>query len=313
MKIAYCSDLHLEFDFLTLKNEGAEVLILAGDICVSEDLVEYSSQSFMIGTKTQKIHEFFINTCKQFPYVIYVAGNHEHYHGDFKYTIPHLKKMLGYIKNLKILDREVFTHQDVTFVGSTLWTDMNKMDPLTMHSIVRRMSDFHVIENSNRMHSKIVPTYKKNPNFTEDGKNGAMYLKDENGYYIKDGDKTINVPSKFSPEDVVVEHMRSLDYIRHVHDNLPPWEHMVVVGHHTPSFASCHPRWSADKEMNGAYHSDLSEFILDRPAIKLWFHGHTHETYDYMIGSTRVLCNPRGYKGHEDIAETFTLKYVELE
>lgn len=27
----------------------------------------------------------------------------------------------------------------------------------------------------------------------------------------------------------------------------------------------------------------------------LWVHGHTHDSFDYMIGSTRVLCNPRGY------------------
>jgi hypothetical protein len=64
--------------------------------------------------------------------------------------------------------------------------------------------------------------------------------------------------------------------------------------------------------MNGGYHSDLSEFILDRPGIKLWTHGHTHELFDYMIGSTRVVCNPRGYDGHEAIADNFTLKVVEL-
>jgi hypothetical protein len=48
--------------------------------------------------------------------------------------------------------------------------------------------------------------------------------------------------------------------------------------------------------MNGGYHSDLSEFILDHPQIKLWTHGHTHVPFDYMIGETRVVCNPRGYE-----------------
>jgi len=51
--------------------------------------------------------------------------------------------------------------------------------------------------------------------------------------------------------------------------------------------------------MNGAYHSDLSEFILDHPQIKLWTHGHTHHPFDYMIGGTRIVCNPRGYDGYE--------------
>jgi hypothetical protein len=64
--------------------------------------------------------------------------------------------------------------------------------------------------------------------------------------------------------------------------------------------------------MNGGYTSDLVEFILDRPQIKLWTHGHTHEQFDYMIGSTRVVCNPRGYDGYEDCADHFKLKFVDV-
>ena len=64
--------------------------------------------------------------------------------------------------------------------------------------------------------------------------------------------------------------------------------------------------------MNGGYHSDLSEFILDHPEIVLWTHGHTHEPMDYMIGTTRVVCNPRGYAGSEKSADNFKLKYIDL-
>jgi hypothetical protein len=64
--------------------------------------------------------------------------------------------------------------------------------------------------------------------------------------------------------------------------------------------------------MNGGYHSDLSELILSNPQIKLWTHGHTHELFDYMIGSTRVVCNPRGYHSYESIADTFKLKIVDI-
>jgi hypothetical protein len=64
--------------------------------------------------------------------------------------------------------------------------------------------------------------------------------------------------------------------------------------------------------MNGGYSSDLSAFILDHPQIKLWTHGHTHEDFDYMIGSTRIVCNPRGYDNYEERAERFTLKYVDV-
>jgi hypothetical protein len=64
--------------------------------------------------------------------------------------------------------------------------------------------------------------------------------------------------------------------------------------------------------MNGAYNSKLDNFILERRGIKLWTHGHTHEDFDYMIGSTRVICNPRGYIDYEDRADQFALKFVEV-
>jgi Icc-related predicted phosphoesterase len=29
--------------------------------------------------------------------------------------------------------------------------------------------------------------------------------------------------------------------------------------------------------------------------VALWIHGHTHESMDYTLAGTRVVCNPRGY------------------
>jgi hypothetical protein len=34
--------------------------------------------------------------------------------------------------------------------------------------------------------------------------------------------------------------------------------------------------------------------------------------FDYMIGSTRIFCNPRGYKDYEDRADEFELLTVEV-
>jgi len=56
----------------------------------------------------------------------------------------------------------------------------------------------------------------------------------------------------------------------------------------------------------------LVDFMLDRPQIKVWTHGHTHDPFDYMIGSIRIVCNPRGYDGHEDRADQFKLQYIEV-
>ena len=291
MKIAVCSDLHLEFGAVTLENPGdVDVLILSGDICVARDLMEHDPLGIVDFGKSSRYHTFFQNCAKEFPHVLYVAGNHEHYHGDFKDTIPDLKSRLAYIDNLHILDREIFELNDTMFVGGTLWTDMNKEDPMTLHAISSMMNDFRCVDNSNR-----VVNYKS---FDD----------------VENPDKPTfrTRAARFCPEDAVEDHKKMLGYIKHAYTDMAPWKQMVVVGHHTPSHLSCHPRYKKDDLMNGGYHSDLSEFILDRPGIKLWTHGHTHELFDYMIGETRVVCNPRGYIGYEELADNFKLKVVEL-
>jgi hypothetical protein len=73
-----------------------------------------------------------------------------------------------------------------------------------------------------------------------------------------------------------------------------------------------HPKYAHDKIMNGAFASDLDDFIAYRPQIRLWTHGHTHEPFDYEIGATRIVCNPRGYVGHEHRADSFKLQYLEV-
>ena len=288
MKLAICSDLHLEFGTISLENPGdVDVLILSGDICVARDMMHHDPHGIVDFGKSSRYHTFFQECSARFPHVLYVVGNHEHYHGDFKYTISDLKKYLGYLTNLHILDKEIFELNDTVFVGGTLWTDMNKEDPLTLHMISKMMNDFRCVDNSNRE-----VTFKT---FDEDNK------------------PTFRTRiARFSPEDAVEEHKKMLDYIRVVYETVPPWKQIVVVGHHTPSHNSCHPRYKDDREMNGGYHSDLSDFMLDRPAIKLWTHGHTHEVFDYMVGECRVVCNPRGYIGYEQLADNFTLKVVEL-
>jgi len=308
MKIAVCSDVHLEFGQLELKNPGdVDVLILSGDICVAADLMHFDAHGIVDFGKSSRYHTFFQTCAAEFPHVIYIAGNHEHYHGDFKFTINKLKEYFAYIPNLRILDREIFELNDTVFVGGTLWTDMNKEDPLTLHAMTRMMNDFRCVDNSNRMVTYKVPVYDDDE--SDVGHETRLY----------DPEKPRQVKMKFkqriarfSPEDAVEDHKKMLGYIKHVYSEMPPWKQMVVVGHHTPSHFSCHPRYKDDQIMNGGYHSDLSEFILDRPGIKLWTHGHTHEVFDYTIGDTRVVCNPRGYIGYEEMADTFKLKVVEL-
>jgi Icc-related predicted phosphoesterase len=301
MKIAIASDVHLEFGDLILNNEeNADVLILSGDICVASDFRDPDIYSMVQGGKTQRYIEFFTRCANEFSKVIYVVGNHEHYHGDFIETFTILKKYLGHIENLHILDKEHVTINDVTFIGGTLWTDMNAQDPVTLAHIRGMMNDFRIISNSNEMVS-----YKTMVN-AYDG-DGNVKL-DENGQPIQQAEFHKR-PARFLPEDTVQDHKKMLEYI---HVNTAMLGKCVVVGHHAPSKMSTHPRYKTEVIMNGAYSSRLDQFILDHPQIKLWTHGHTHEDFDYMIGSTRVVCNPRGYINYEERADEFKLKYVEI-
>jgi hypothetical protein len=233
-------------------------------------------------------------------------GNHEHYHGDFARSVSIIRNRLAYLRNLYVLDKDMIALDGVTFIGGTLWTDMNKEDALTLYHMKGMMNDFRIVDNSNRKATFRVPIYKKDENG-----NHIMQKIGEVNSLIEDGYETRERNAKFAPEDAVEDHKKMLSYIRLMIEGRFN-DKFVVCGHHAPSKLSTKPQYERDVVMNGGYSSDLSEFILDHPQIKLWTHGHTHHTFDYMIGSTRIVCNPRGYVGYEEQAEQFQLKVVEV-
>jgi predicted phosphodiesterase len=277
MKIAVCSDIHLEFGPIELNNtDNANVLILSGDICVAKDLSHSDSKKGDISRK------FFRMCALRFPHVLYVMGNHEHYHGDFATSGKIIKEELAQYANMHLLDQETKVIDDITFIGGTLWTDMNKEDGITLMHMKSMMNDFRMVENSAR----------------------------KTHYKDTVGNAHVRI-ARFTPDDAVEDHKKMLEYIKIMVEDKHD-QKFVVVGHHAPSKASTHPRYVDETIMNGGYSSDLSEFILDHPQIKLWTHGHTHEDFDYLIGSTRIVCNPRGYINYEASADKFTLKTVEI-
>lgn len=306
MKIALASDLHLEFGPISLTNdEGADVLILSGDIIVARDLLERDAYELRGQDRSAMFHTFFQECSARFPHVVYIAGNHEHYDGDYANTLSILKDRLSYLKNVNVLDREFIEIDDTIFFGGTLWTDMNKEDPLTLYEIRRKMNDFRIVEDSSNL-----VTYK-------------AYIQKDKPVGMTDED-WLKVPYEerhrtefktrtgyLSPETVVVEHKSFLNYLKAGIESRPEMK-WIVCGHHSPSKKSTKPRYEWDTLVNGAYSSDLSDFILSHPQIKLWTHGHTHHGFEYKIGETTILCNPRGYIGYEDQANDFTLKYFEV-
>ena len=96
----------------------------------------------------------------------------------------------------------------------------------------------------------------------------------------------------FRPENAAALHQASSDYIAAVLAE-PFAGPSVVVTHHAPHPASVHPRYQGDP-VNAAFASDKSALIAAGKPV-LWIHGHVHSSFDYHVGSTRILCNPNGY------------------
>lgn len=282
MKLALCSDLHLEFQDINLKNtEGADVLILSGDIMIAEDLHNHPEMDYGMYSNAnladlskrqqtaQRFRDFLKRCSFQFPHVVYVAGNHEFYHGKWKSSLQDLRNECAKFPNVYFLERDVKVIDDVTFIGATLWTDCNNGDPLTLHALTDMMNDFRIIRN------------------------------DEHGY------------TKLRPAHAMYRHQQTVSYLKAILPDMKDRK-IVFVGHHAPSKQSTHPKYKDNFLMNGGYSSNLTEFILDHPEIKLWTHGHTHDPFDYMVGTTRVVCNPRGYAGWDPNADLFELKFLEI-
>lgn len=94
-----------------------------------------------------------------------------------------------------------------------------------------------------------------------------------------------------SPEDTIKLHKESLAYLRNF--IYQKYSKCVIITHHVPSSSSVDSRYRLNA-LTSAFASNLDELIIDSK-VKLWIHGHTHDSFDYVLGETRVVCNPRGY------------------
>lgn len=97
-------------------------------------------------------------------------------------------------------------------------------------------------------------------------------------------------------KEVLTESEMSRDWLRGELEK-PFSGKTVVLTHHPPSLLSNDPSF-LDSPVSGAFCNRLDE-LVEKARPDVWIHGHTHNTSDYRIGNTRILCNPYGYQGIE--------------
>lgn len=269
MKINLVSDMHLNFEDIIMP--GGDLLIMAGDIMEAGHLrqADNASRNVFIADRYRR----FINQeLIKYRKVLYVCGNHEHYRNAYHDTHARLRRELP--DNVMLMENDSVEIDGVHFFGATLWTDMNKGDPITISSLKQNMSDF----------------------------SGGIKLGD--GVKVKTGWGQEYYTSKFSPEYAKGIYHETVELMKqwlaeHKDDKC------VIITHHAPSDLSVDAYYKNDYHMNGGYRSNLENFIMDHPQIKVWVHGHMHDACDYTIGDTRIVTNPRGYVGYEACANRF--------
>lgn len=194
---------------------------------------------------------------------VFTAGNHEFFGGSFGFDMA-LERARGLrLPGTHFLDDSVAVIHGVRFVGCTLWTDF-ELDGAGARDVAWAMH------------------------------NVSGLLADFGGSIQDFSDPT----GKLTTQRTKVMHERSRTFIRET--LAEPFDGpTVVVTHHAPHRGSLHPRY-AGNPANPGFVSDLEGLILaGKP--DLWVHGHVHDSYDYRVGRTRVICNPKGY-GAENLA-----------
>ena len=158
----------------------------------------------------------------------------------------------------------------------------------------------------NRSLQKITKKYKNfhwlNNSFTEiNGQRfigGTMWFPDSREAWVNEGRLTDFRVIKGFEKWVYKENRKTQNYLK---ENIQAGD--VVVTHHLPSYYSIADQYEGS-ELNCYFVTRMDEVIKEKqPAA--WMHGHTHESCNYTLGDTLVLCNPHGYKNTHDINKAF--------
>ena len=280
MKVAVVSDLHLEFMDINIQNtENADVLILSGDILVAEDLHNHPEVHPMDPVNIPNLGRRQLS-----------AQRFRDFMKRCSFQFPHVVVIAG---------NHEFYHGNWKASIQYLRDEYSKFP-----NVYFLEQELKVIDDVTFIGATLWTDCNKGDPLTLHALGDMM-----NDFRIIRNDELGF--TKLRPAHTAVRHKQSVGYIKTVLADRKDSK-VVVVGHHAPTFNSVHEKYRNDQLMNGGYASDLSEFIMDHPQIILWTHGHMHDPFDYMVGTTRVVCNPRGYAGHDEQADVFQVKFLDI-
>ncbi|HET7524659.1 MAG TPA: metallophosphoesterase [Burkholderiaceae bacterium] len=157
--------------------------------------------------------------------------------------------------HVHVLDDSEVVLGNVRFLGSTLWTD------------------FELFGNGEKKTAAIAMAQR--------------LLRDFSRIRLDESTDAL-----FTPDAAGARFRRHAEWLAATLD-MPHDGPTVVITHHAPSPQSIHPR-VAGSLLNACFVSD-ARALLGVHRAQLWIHGHTHDSFDYLMDGTRVVCNPRGY------------------
>lgn len=196
-----------------------------------------------------------IEWAKGFDQPVIYIAGNHEYYGSSLGATLATLKELARGTNIHVLDQDEITLGGVRFVGATLWTGFNLSSQQTQR---------------------------------QQAQDQAMALLRDFSLIKSDQ----NPGGLFTPQesiDVFERHCAWLATKLVQPFNGPT----VVITHHAPSPKSIHPRFEGSL-LNNCFVSN-AEHLFGTANTPLWIHGHTHDSFDYTIKNTRVVCNPRGY------------------
>jgi Icc-related predicted phosphoesterase len=195
--------------------------------------------------------------------VVMVLGNHDYYGQDMpaaRRKAPARARSLG----IHLLDDSEAVVSGIRFIGGTMWTDFR------LFEAQGASNGFSQAECMRAVRHELADYVEIHANEVSGGV----------------------MSRNMTPRDTVGYHEATVAFLKASMER-PFGGPTVVVTHHAPHPRSIHPRFAA-RPSSAAYASDLT-WLIERHSPDLWLHGHVHDSFDYSVGRTRVVCNPRGY------------------